>query len=171
MIKKIIITVSLIFLGCASNQVEKKPPAYTKTAPDCNVSSKKEISKKTEYSENIILNKPEKKHNTVLTLYVVGEGVAPVDAVNAAQAKILARRAAIADGYRQLAEKMYGVKVTAKETVKDLMLKNSDVNTYVEGLIRGADIQAEKFEDGIYYVTMNLKLDVRMWNKFINNNN
>ncbi|WP_051429981.1 LPP20 family lipoprotein [Lebetimonas sp. JH292] len=160
MIKKIILAVSLLFIGCAGTQVTNKS-----TEP---VSKKVAVSK--EYNENIILNKPESKKSDILTLYVTGEGVAPVDALNAAQAKILARRAAIADAYRQLAEKMYGVKVNAKETVKDLMLKNSDVNTYVEGVIRGADIQAEKFEDGIYYVTMNLKLDVRMWNKFINNN-
>ncbi|WP_051428454.1 LPP20 family lipoprotein [Lebetimonas sp. JH369] len=160
MIKKIILTVSLLFIGCAGTKVTNK-----NTEP---VSKKVAVSK--EYNENIILNKPESKKSDILTLYVTGEGVAPVDALNAAQAKILARRAAIADAYRQLAEKMYGVKVNAKETVKDLMLKNSDVNTYVEGVIRGADIQAEKFEDGIYYVTMNLKLDVRMWNKFINNN-
>jgi hypothetical protein len=148
MVKKILIIVSLIFIGCASNQTVKKES----------------------YKENIILNKPEKKQSSIITLYVTGEGVAPINAINSAQAKILARRAAIADAYRQLAEKMYGVKVTAKETVKDLMLKNSDVHTYVEGLIRGANIQAEKFENGIYYVTMSLKLDVRMWNKFINNN-
>jgi hypothetical protein len=160
MIKKIILAVSLLFIGCAGTQVTNK--------------SRKPVSKKVvvskEYNENIILNKPESKKSNILTLYVTGEGVAPVNAINAAQAKVLARRAAIADAYRQLAEKMYGVKVTAKETVKDLILKNSDVNTYVEGLIRGADIQAEKFENGIYYVTMNLKLDVRKWNKFINNN-
>jgi len=157
MIKKIMLASSLFFIGCVTNQGIYKTNANS-------------IQIKRNYKENIILNKPEKKRTNILTLYVVGEGVAPVNAVNAAQAKILARRAAIADAYRQLAEKMYGVKVTAKETVKDLMLKNSDVNTYVEGVIRGADIQAEKFENGIYYVTMNLKLDVRMWNKFINNN-
>jgi hypothetical protein len=151
MIKKIILMISLLFIGCASNQINKPLMSH-------------------EENENIILNKPEKKHTHILTLFVTGEGVSPVNAINAAQAKVLARRAAIADAYRQLAEKMYGVKVTAKETVKDLILKNSDVNTYVEGLIRGADIQAEKFENGIYYVTMNLKLDVRKWNKFINNN-
>jgi hypothetical protein len=160
MIKKIILAVSLLFIGCAGTQVTNKS-----TKP---VSKKVAVSK--EYNENIILNKPESKKSNILTLYVTGEGVAPVNAINAAQAKVLARRAAIADAYRQLAEKMYGVKVTAKETVKDLILKNSDVNTYVEGLIRGADIQAEKFENGIYYVTMDLKLDVRKWNKFINNN-
>jgi len=83
MIKKIILAVSLLFIGCAGTQVTNKS-----TKP---VSKKVAVSK--EYNENIILNKPESKKSNILTLYVTGEGVAPVNAINAAQAKVLARRA------------------------------------------------------------------------------
>jgi hypothetical protein len=165
MLKKILPFFILVFIGCMDSNQPKKTSTL-----NCTYNNQSKKVSTLEENENIILNKPEKRRSSILTLYVVGEGVAPVNAVNLAQAKVLARRAAISDAYRQLAEKMYGVKVTAKESVKDLILRNSSVNTYVEGLIRGANIQSEKFENGIYYVTMNLKLDVRKWNKFISNN-
>jgi len=117
-----------------------------------------------------IQNTPVLKKSPIVTLQVEGLGVAPADALSVPQAKIMARRAAIADAYRALAEKMYGIRVKGRETVKDLMLKNSEVRTDVYGLIRGACIQEESFKDGIYKVVMSLKLDVRKWNKYISDN-
>lgn len=47
-----------------------------------------------------------------------GTGIAPPTAINAAQAEMLARRAAVADAYRQLAEEVAGVQVDAESTVQ-----------------------------------------------------
>jgi len=162
--KKIVIAIFALFsIGCAQNsnqQVAKQNIKKERVVADINSIS----------SEDIIDNTPILNKSPIVTIQAIGEGVSPINALSVPQAKAMARRAAIADAYRVLAEKMYGVRVKGKETIKDLMLKNSEIKTYVYGIIRGANIEEESFKNGIYRVVMNVKLDIRKWNKFINNN-
>ncbi len=103
--------------------------------------------------------------NNEAVFFVVGEGVPPIDTVSPAQAQALAKRAAIADGYRQLASKLYGVKINAKETVKDAMLKSSVVESRVVGLIKNATLLNQEFKDGLFRVEIELKLDQQKWHE------
>ena len=84
-----------------------------------------------------------------------GTGIAPARTVSAAQARALARRAAIADAYRALAEQIQGVDVDATTTVENMMVANDTVRTHVSALVRGARIVSEKaLKDGAYTVTL-----------------
>jgi len=188
--KLIIASFALFSLGCATTSDTAVKPKNTKSQPynsqqviknEVNILPPLENGQtKNNKKENIdinsinvdetIENTPVLKKSPIVTLQVEGLGVAPVNAQSIPQARVMARRAAIADAYRALAEKMYGIRVKGRETVKDLMLKNSEVRTDVYGLIRGACIQEETFKDGIYKVVMSVKLDVRKWNKYINAN-
>ena len=67
-----------------------------------------------------------------------GYGIKPKDSKNPGQAKMLARRAAIMDGYRRLAEIAEGVHITANKTV---------VKTEIKATIVGAEIVSEEFDD------------------------
>jgi len=162
--KKVLIAILALFsVSCAQNsnqQVDKQDIKKQPIVEDVNSIP----------SEEIIDNTPVLKKSPIITIQATGEGVSPVNVLSVPQAKVMARRAAIADAYRALAEKMYGVRIKGKETIKDLMLKNSEVKTYIYGIIRGANIEEETFKDGIYRVTMNVKFDIRKWNKFINSN-
>ena len=83
-----------------------------------------------------------------------GLGVAPAG-TSGAQAEALARRAAISDAYRQIAEQIGGVSVDATTTVENLMLTNTTVRTHVSALIKGASVVEEKQQrDGSYTVTL-----------------
>lgn len=98
-----------------------------------------------------------------LSFTAVGEGIAPLNTVSGAQALALAKRAAITDAYRQLASKLYGVKVNGKDTVKDAMLRSSTITAQVNGLIKNASIIDENFNQGLYRVNLELKIDADKW--------
>ena len=85
-----------------------------------------------------------------------GMGVPTTGAVGA-QARMLARRAAVADAYRQLLELTEGVQVDAETTVEMMMVTSDVIRTKVSGLVKGAQIVEEKMSpDGGYEVTMQI---------------
>ena len=93
------------------------------------------------------------------TITVVGMGIAPARTTNQAQARYLARRAAIVDGYRQMAESVNGVNVDSETTVENMMVLSDVTKTKVSAVIRGAKVISERSTpDGGYEVTMQIPL-------------
>ena len=88
-----------------------------------------------------------------------GGGVAPAGARTVAQARMMARRAAIADAYRQLAEYVGGVNVDAETTVDMAAVQSDVIRTKVNATSRGARIVSEGTTgDGGYEVTMEVPM-------------
>ena len=87
------------------------------------------------------------------SITVTGMGVAPTG-MRGVQARMLARRAAVADAYRQLAETVKGVQVDSETSVEMYMVKSDIVRTKVSAMIQGAQVVAEQAFDGGYEVTM-----------------
>ncbi len=85
-----------------------------------------------------------------------GTGI-PTPGTSGAHARVLAKRAAIADAYRQLLEMTQGVQVDAETTVEMMMTTSDIVRTKVSGVIKGAKIVSENITpDGAYEVTMQI---------------
>ena len=116
-----------------------------------------------ETDEFVIPNEPILKPSNIITIRAIGMGVAPESTISPAHAIVLAKRAAIADAYRQLGEKMYGLKINAKDTVKDAMIKSTTIRTKINGMIRNAEIVETIMQDGLCQVEMEVKLDGRRW--------
>lgn len=94
-----------------------------------------------------------------ITVSAVGMGAPPKDAVNPAQAKLMACRAAKADALRRLLEQVYGVQVDSQTTVRDFVTENDEIRTKTEGFIRNARIVKERsLDDGSCEVTLELHL-------------
>ena len=87
-----------------------------------------------------------------------GFGLPPAYAVSEAQARLMARRAAITDAQRNLAEQIAGVQVDSETTVQNLQVASDVVHTRVSALLKGAKVISESYEDGACHVVMALPL-------------
>lgn len=93
------------------------------------------------------------------TIEAIGTGFAPANVQNPSQAKVLARRAAIVEAYRNLAETIYGVRADSETTMKNLVLANDFIMTRVSGIIENARIVRELPKaDGSYQVVISVSL-------------
>lgn len=89
-------------------------------------------------------------------LKVTGSG-APPSKGSAAQKRLMARRAAVADGYRQMAELINGVRVDSETIVKDFVTESDTIKVKVSALIKGAQIGDTRYlSDGSVEVDMRL---------------
>ncbi len=88
----------------------------------------------------------------------LGVGVPP-PGTTGAQARVMAREAAIVVAERNLLKVIKGVHITSETTVENLMLKNDLIRARVEGVLQGAQVLQEKaHEDGSYEVVVGIGL-------------
>jgi len=142
----ILVATSIILGGCSAKITSQK------------VNSKSSNSKLIRDGSRLVLTK-----DNVLIFKVVGQGVSPVNTISPAQAKALAKRAAIADAYRQLAEKIAGVKIEGRDKIVNMVTKKSLVRTCVNALIKNATIIDSRTKNGLYEVEMEIKMYGKTW--------
>ncbi len=105
---------------------------------------------------NVLVDELSPMHQ--IRISVVGEGVAPLNTSSPAQAYALAKRAAIADAYRQIAEKVKGVRVEGQDTISNMMMQHSTLRTSVDAMIRNANLVETNFKEGLCEVEMEILL-------------
>ncbi len=130
---------------CVAEEIEPVDCAITGAVP-C------EVSPIVAYSENTLTK------NYDLQISVLGQGVAPMYTVSPAQAYAMAKRAAIADAYRLIAEKVKGVRVDGQDTIKNMMVQRSVIRTSVNAMVQKANIVETTFKDGLCEVEMEITL-------------
>ncbi|MCD6173491.1 MAG: LPP20 family lipoprotein [Sulfurimonas sp.] len=96
--------------------------------------------------------------NQSILISVIGQGVAPMNTLSPAQAYALAKRAAVADAYRLVAEKVKGVRVDGQDVIKNMMVKRSTVRTSVNAMIRNANVVETTFKEGLCEVEMEITI-------------
>lgn len=96
--------------------------------------------------------------NNNILISVTGQGVAPMNTSSPAQAYALAKRAAVADAYRLIAEKVKGVRVDGQDLIKNMMVKRSTVRTSVQAMVRNANIVETTFKEGLCEVEMEITI-------------
>lgn len=111
-----------------------------------------------EYVEDTVDTDRDNINSTVL-ISVTGQGIAPSFASSPAQSYALAKRAAMSDAYRLLAERVNGVRIEGKDTIKNMAIKSSVVNTKVAAMIKNARVVETTFKDGLCEVEMEVEID------------
>ena len=93
-----------------------------------------------------------------MLISVMGQGVAPMNTSSPAQAYALAKRAAVADAYRLIAEKVKGVRVDGQDLIQNMMVKKSTIRTSVNAMVRNANVVETTFKEGLCEVEMEIVL-------------
>jgi hypothetical protein len=96
-----------------------------------------------------------------LTIRAKGNGALDTDGRSAAQAKLLAYRAAELDARRKLAEKLDGLMISSSTSVRDFVAENDEIETSMLTFQQGAYVVSgsqKLLEDGTAEVTVEIEL-------------
>lgn len=96
------------------------------------------------------------KEDSAVRISVIGQGVAPMNTSSPAQAYALAKRAATADAYRLIAEKIKGVRIDGQDLINNMMVKRSTVRTSVKAMVKNANVVETTFKEGLCEVEMEI---------------
>ena len=155
---------------CSATDIVKEQKTVTQQAPQGKVTE--EVQKVEIVNPEVFVSKQEVQqpkqvtaHNdntlekdSTMRISVTGQGVAPMNTASPAQAYALAKRAAVADAYRLIAEKVKGVRIDGEDLIKNMMVKRSTVRTQVKAMVRNANIVETTFKDGLCEVEMEITL-------------
>jgi len=96
----------------------------------------------------------------VVTFFVSGKGLEPENALSKGEAVIMAERAAVADGYRQLVEKVRGVYVDAFMRAGRGTIDHDTIQVHTQSWLRGTEImEISKGDYGITVARLRLRIN------------
>lgn len=107
---------------------------------------------------------PVLRNGSNMRVSVSGLGVAPAFTSSPAQAYAMAKRAAMVEAYRLIAERINGVRIEGQDTIKNMVVKRSTVRANVSAMIRNATVVETTFKDGMCEVEMEVMLKHSQFN-------
>ena len=139
--KKIVLLLSallaLFLFGCTTSQSTASSPGGVLGSPGGTVDNHK-----------------------VVSFYVIGKGLEPENALTKGEAVLMAERAAVADGYRQLVEKVRGVYVDAFMKAGRGTVNRDVIQVHTQSWLRGyyGKVKVQYLVLGIYCVSGSVSL-------------
>ncbi|MCW4628601.1 MULTISPECIES: LPP20 family lipoprotein [Marinomonas] len=158
----ILIAIGAVTLaGCQSlNQQSATGQPCTTVAP-CN--GNVVGSPSTPYTQNSALN----TNNTVVIvkqepIIVTATGYAATmtsKRLTQSQARIMTMRSSMLDAYRNLSERVYGLKIDGSSSLSNMVMQNDELRTYVDAYLVGAKVVSQReHEDGTFETVVEMAL-------------
>ncbi len=107
------------------------------------------------YASNYIPGIEPEEASRKIMIRVVGKGIEPIDGTPI-QKKLMAERAAVIDGYRQLAERLAGMIIETESRVGNNSLSMDRVMIEANAYLRGAQVSMINYQAG--FATADIKL-------------
>lgn len=107
------------------------------------------------YANNYIPGIEPEEAPVKIMIHVVGKGVEPSEGTPI-QKKLMAERAAVIDGYRQLAERIAGIIIETESRVGNNSLSMDKVMIQANAYLRGAQVSTINYQAG--FATADVKL-------------
>lgn len=96
----------------------------------------------------------------VVTFQVTGKGLEPENALTKGEAILMAERAAVADGYRQLVEKVRGVYVDAYMKAGRGAVNQDTIQVHTQSWLRGTEVmEITQADYGITEARLRLRIN------------
>ncbi|MBJ7538935.1 LPP20 family lipoprotein [Marinomonas transparens] len=75
------------------------------------------------------------------------------------QARIMTLRSSMLDAYRNLSERVYGLKIDGSSSLSNMVLQNDELRTYVDAYLVGAKVVSQReHEDGTFETVVEMAL-------------
>ncbi|TYL48716.1 LPP20 family lipoprotein [Marinomonas sp. IMCC 4694] len=79
--------------------------------------------------------------------------------LSASQARILSLRSSMLDAYRNLSERVYGLKIDGSSSLSNMVMQNDELRTYVDAYLVGAKVVSQReHEDGTFETVVEMAL-------------
>jgi len=121
------------------------------------------------YANHLIPGIEPEEAPSKIVIRVVGRGVEPADGTPI-EKKLMAERAAVIDGYRQLAERLAGMIIESRSSVGNNSLSLDQVMIEANAYLRGAQISTITYQAGFATADVKLYLEPRESRYYIKSN-
>jgi hypothetical protein len=75
------------------------------------------------------------------------------------QARIMTMRSSMLDAYRNLSERVYGLKIDGSSSLSNMVMQNDELRTYVDAYLVGAKVVSQReHEDGTFETIVEMAL-------------
>ena len=164
-LKILLITIGAITLaGCQSlNQSPNTVSSNCTTVAPCNGNTIGGTDNTSGHTQNGAIN----TNNTIAVIkqepvIVTATGYAALvtsKRFTKSQARIMTLRSSMLDAYRNLSERVYGLKVDGSSTLSNMVLQNDELRTYVDAYLVGAKVVSQReHEDGTFETVVEMAL-------------
>ncbi|MFT2098188.1 LPP20 family lipoprotein [Marinomonas sp. 2405UD66-6] len=166
----LLITIGAIILaGCQNLNQQGSTETCTSVAP-CNGNTVGNIGSTTTantYNTQTTQNGAVNANNTIAVIkqepiIVTATGYAALTTnkrLSKSQARIMTLRSSMLDAYRNLSERVYGLKIDGSSSLSNMVIQNDELRTYVDAYLVGAKVVSQReHEDGTFETVVEMAL-------------